>query len=307
MHSGAGRIARLQMRPMTLWETGASNGKVSLAAICRGECETVLCGEVQLKRLASLITRGGWPGSLTLDDAAAALIPNQYLDAVVNDDAYRIGGKQRDTRKSRLLLRSLARHESTTATLSTPQKDIKVADGQNLSWRTVETYLDILERLFVIDDQPPFAPNVRSSVRVKQNPKRHFCDPSLAAALLGVTAESLPGDLKTFGFLFEALCERDLRVYAESLGGKLFHYQDYKQKEIDAVIEMPNGSWIAVDIKLGANQIDAAAQNLLSLKAAFEKDGQRPPAQLCVLCGMSNAAYRRPDGVFVAPITSLKP
>ena len=122
-----------------------------------------------------------------------------------------------------------------------------------------------------------------------------------------MTVESLLSDLKTFGFLFEALCERDLRVYAESFGGKLFHYQDYKQKEIDAVIEMPDGSWTAMEIKLGANQIDAAAQNLLSLKAAFEKDGVRPPAQLCVLCGMSNAAYRRPDGVFVVPITALRP
>ena len=307
MHSGAGRIARLQMRPMSLWEMGASSGQVSLEALCRGELEPVLTGEVELRKLTALIMRGGWPGALHLDNASACLVPVQYIDAIVNDDVNRVGGVQRDSRKFRQLLHSLARQESTTAGLSTIQKDLKTQDGVDLSWQTVGTYLDILKRLFVIDDQPPFSPSVRSSVRVKQAAKRHFCDPSLAAALLGITADGLTNDLTTCGFLFEALCERDLRIYAESFGGKLFHYQDYKQKEIDAVVELPDGTWTAFEIKLGANQIDAAAASLLSIKNDFEKDSQRPPSQLCVLCGMSNAAYKRPDGVFVVPLTALKP
>ena len=161
--------------------------------------------------------------------------------------------------------------------------------------------------MFITDNQPPFATGVRSSVRVKQAVKRHFSDPSLACALLKVTPASLLGDLETLGFLFEALCERDLKIYAEAFGGSLYHYQDYNGKEIDAVIEMPDGGWCAFEIKLGANQIDDAANNLLDIKRAFEEDPKaKPPAILCVLCGLTSAAYHRPDGVYVVPITALR-
>lgn len=307
LHSGAGRIGRLRMRPMSLYESGESSGQVSLSALCRGELTPVLSGEVALETLTACIVRGGWPGSLQLPLEQAALLPREYLHAIVEDDVYRIDGIKRDTAKMWLLLRSLARNESTTATNRTLIRDIKAVDDADIDANTVASYLDIFRRLFLIDDQPPFAENIRSSVRVKQAEKRHLCDPSLACALLGATPEGLMGDLETLGFLFEALCERDLRIYAESFGGKLFHYQDYKGREIDAVIVLPNGQWCALEIKLGAGQIDAAAKNLLQIRDQIAAEPQgKPPAACAVVCGLANAAYRRPDGVFVVPLTALK-
>ena len=307
LHSGAGRIAKLRMRPMSLYESGDSSGQVSLETLCKGSLTPVMTGEVDLKRLIGLVVRGGWPGSLGLSAEQAMLLPLEYLDAVIDDDVYRMDGVRRDTVKMRLLLRSLARNESTTATNKTLARDIKAIDDEDIDVNTVAAYLDIFTRLFLIENQPPFSTGIRSSVRVKQAEKRHFVDPSLACALLKATPSSLIHELDTLGFLFEALCERDLRIYAESFGAHLYHYQDYKNKEIDAVIEMSDGTWCAFEIKLGANQIDDAAKNLISIKKEFEDDPKgKPPAVLCVLCGMSNAAYCRPDGVFVVPITALK-
>ena len=308
LHSGAGRIARLRMRPMSLWESGDSSGSVSLEELCRGKLTSAMTGDVDLRKLIELIIRGGWPGSMDLPIDQAALVPAQYLDAVIEDDVFRIDGIKRDIRKMRLLLHSLARNESTTATNKTLMKDIKAVDDEDIDGNTVAAYLDIFKRLFITDNQPPFSSGIRSSVRVKQAEKRHFADPSLACALLKATPASLLGDLETLGFLFEALCERDLRIYAESFGAQLYHYQDYRNQEIDAVVELPDGRWCAFEIKLGANQIDAAAENLLEIKKQFEADPKgKPPAVLCVLCGMANAAYQRPDGVFVVPVTTLKP
>ena len=307
LHSGAGRIGRLRMRPMTLYENGVSSGEVSLEALCQGKLSPVMTGEVSLETLVDAIVRGGWPGSLGLSLAQAALLPLEYLHAIINDDVYRIDGIKRDTAKMRLLLRSLARNESTTATNRTLVRDIKAVDDADIDANTVASYLDIFRRLFLIDDQPPFAANIRSSVRLKQAEKRHLCDPSLACALLGATPASLIGDLETLGFLFEALCERDLRIYAESFGGQMYHYQDYKGQEVDAVIERPDGQWCAIEIKLGAGQIDAAAANLLKLRAQIADEPQgKPPVVCAVVCGMANAAYKRPDGVFVVPLTALK-
>lgn len=307
LHSGAGRIGRLRMRPMALYENGVSSGQVSLEALCQGKLSPVMTGEVSLETLVDAIVRGGWPGSLGLSLAQAALLPLEYLHAIINDDVYRIDGIKRDTAKMRLLLRSLARNESTTATNRTLVRDIKAVDDADIDANTVASYLDIFRRLFLIDDQPPFAANIRSSVRLKQAEKRHLCDPSLACALLGATPASLIGDLETLGFLFEALCERDLRIYAESFGGQMYHYQDYKGQEVDAVIERPDGQWCAIEIKLGAGQIDAAAANLLKLRAQIADEPQgKPPVVCAVVCGMANAAYKRPDGVFVVPLTALK-
>ena len=308
LHSGAGRIARLRMRPMSLWESGASSGKVSLEQLCHGELTPTMTGEVSLKELVELIVRGGWPGSLGLPLKEAMLLPEQYLAAIINDDVYRMDGVRRDTQKMYLLLRSLARNESTTATNKTLEKDITEVDGDAIDGNTVASYLDIFKRLFITDNQPPFSWHIRSSVRIKQAEKRHLADPSLSCALLGATPDKLLGDLETLGFLFEALCERDLRIYAESFGAHLYHYRDYKDQEIDAVIGLSDGQWCAFEIKLGANQIDAAAENLLKTKKQIEADPQgTPPSVLCVLCGMANAAYQREDGVFVVPITALKP
>lgn len=306
LHSGAGRIGRIRMRPMSLWESGDSSGRVSLERLCRGELTPAMTGEVDLKALIALIIRGGWPGSLGLPPEQAALIPGAYLDAVIDDDVYRMDGVKRDTQKMRQLLRSLARNESTTATNKTLMRDIKAVDDEDIDGNTVAAYLDIFQRLFLTDNQPPFSTGIRSSVRVKQAEKRHFADPSLACALLKATPAGLLGDLETLGFLFEALCERDLRIYAQSFGGSLYHYQDYSGREIDAVIELSDGTWCAFEIKLGANQIDAAAENLLDIQRQFQADPKgRPPEVLCVLCGLANAAYRRPDGIFVVPLTAL--
>ena len=306
LHSGAGRIGRIRMRPMSLWESGDSSGRVSLERLCRGELTPAMTGEVDLKALIALIIRGGWPGSLGLPPEQAALIPGAYLDAVIDDDVYRMDGVKRDTQKMRQLLRSLARNESTTATNKTLMRDIKAVDDEDIDGNTVAAYLDIFQRLFLTDNQPPFSTGIRSSVRVKQAEKRHFADPSLACALLKATPAGLLGDLETLGFLFEALCERDLRIYAQSFDGSLYHYQDYSGREIDAVIELSDGTWCAFEIKLGANQIDAAAENLLDIQRQFQADPKgRPPEVLCVLCGLANAAYRRPDGIFVVPLTAL--
>lgn len=307
LHSGAGRIAKLRMRPMSLYESGDSSGQVSLEKLCQGKLTPAMTGDVDLSKLIALIIRGGWPGSLGLPPEQAALLPMEYLNAVIDDDIYRIDGIKRDTSKMRLLLRSLARNESTTATNKTLKNDVKAQDDEDIDPNTIASYLDIFQRLFLTDNQPPFATGIRSSVRVKQAEKRHFSDPSLACALLKATPASLVDDLETLGFLFEALCERDLRIYAQSFGGELYHYQDYKGREIDAVIELPNGQWCAFEIKLGANQIDAAAENLLEIKRQMEEDPKgKPPAMLCVLCGLANATYQRQDEVFVVPITALK-
>ena len=307
LHSGAGRIAKLRMRPMSLFESGDSSGLVSLESICKGEMKPVMTGDVDLRRLIRYIIRGGWPGSLMLDIEQAALLPAEYLKAVIDDDVFRMDGIRRDTRKMMQLLRSIARNESTTATNRVLVRDIKDVDGEDVDSNTVSAYLDIFKRLFITDNIPAFSIWVRSSVRIKQSEKRHLADPSLACALLNVTASGLINDLETLGFLFESLCERDLRIYAESFGASLYHYQNYNNQEIDAVIELSDGRWCAFEIKLGANQIDAAADNLLKIKHQMENDPKgQPPLVCCVLCGMSNAAYIRPDGVFVIPVTALK-
>ena len=306
MHSGAGRIGRLRMRPMSLFEAGYSSGKISLRDLCNGKLTPSMTGEVNLRCIAEYIYRGGWPGNLNTPVDKAGLLPDEYMKAVIENDVYRIDGIKRDISKMKLLLRSLARNESTTVTNKTLKNDIKAIDDEDIDTDTISSYLDIFTRLFLLDNQAPFSSNIRSSVRLKQAEKRHFSDPSLACALLKATPERLIGDLETFGFLFEAMCERDLRIYADSFNGQLYHYQDYLNREIDAVIEMPDGRWTAFEIKLGANQIDKAAENLIKIKNQIENEGGIAPAVLCVVCGLSNAAYIRNDGVFVVPITALR-
>jgi hypothetical protein len=307
MHSGAGRIGKIRMRPMSLYEAGFSSGKVSLKDLCDGNLQPVITGEVDLRNIIDYIVRGGWPANIDVPLKQAALLPKEYLSAVINDDVYRIDGVKRDVHKMELLLRSLARNESTTITNKKLKGDIQEIDAEDIDIETVATYLDVFGRLFLLDNQKPFATKIRSSVRVKQAEKRHFSDPSLACALLKATPEMLLGDLNTLGFLFESLCERDLKIYADAFGAEVYHYQDYSNKEIDAVIELPDGDWCAFEIKLGANQIDNAAQNLLTIQNEIMSETDGKPAKiLCVLCGLSNAAYQRTDGVYVVPITALK-
>lgn len=307
-HSGAGRIARIKMRPMSLYETGHSSGVVSLKELCDGKCPNKFTGEVNLMDLVDYIVRGGWPNNQDLPIEKAANLPKQYLEAILSDDIERIDGIKRDKHKMELLLRSLARNEATTATNKRLKDDIKEIDNEDVVVETVASYLDVLSRLFLIDNQKPYSYGIRSSVRVKQAEKRHLVDPSLVCALLNATPQMLINDLNTLGFLFEALCERDLRIYAQSFGAELYHYQDYSGKEIDSVIALPDGQWCGIEIKLGANQIDDAAEHLIKIKESIQGEPNgKSPKMLCVLCGMSSAVYRRPDGVFVAPLTALAP
>ena len=306
LHSGAGRIAKLRMRPMSLFESGNSSGDISLKDICEGRIEPKISGEVDLRKLIDFIIRGGWPANQETTLKQAAYLPIQYIRAVLDDDVYRIDNVKRDKHKMELLLRSLARNEATTVTNKKLKNDIKEIDDEDIDVETVSAYLDVFQRLFLTDNQKPFEAKLRSSIRIKRAEKRHLSDPSLAAALLNATPEMLLNDLNTLGFLFEALCERDLKIYAESFDADLYHYQDYNNNEMDAVIAMPDGKWCGFEIKLGANQIDMAAENLIKIKNEIKANGGIAPDSLCVICGLSNAAYQRPDGVFVVPITALR-
>lgn len=306
LHSGAGRIAKLRMRPMSLFESGNSSGDISLKDICEGRIEPKILGEVDLRKFIDFIIRGGWPANQETTLKQAAYLPIQYIRAVLDDDVYRIDNVKRDKHKMELLLRSLARNEATTVTNKKLKNDIKEIDDEDIDVETVAAYLDVFQRLFLTDNQKPFEAKLRSSIRIKQAEKRHLSDPSLAAALLNATPEMLLNDLNTLGFLFEALCERDLKIYAESFDAELYHYQDYNNNEMDAVIAMPDGKWCGFEIKLGANQIDMAAENLIKIKNEIKANGGIAPDSLCVICGLSNAAYQRPDGVFVVPITALR-
>lgn len=307
MHSGAGRIVRLRMRTMTLYESGDSTGKVSLEELCNGNLTMQLLEEVSLEKLATYIVRGGWPENVKVKDKKVHLMPRAYMNTVIEEDLNNLDdGVEYNKHKAQLLLRSLARNESTTVSDSSLLKDIIEQDNESMSRNTIAKYLEALNRLFLFNNQTPFSPNLRSSLRVKQAEKRHFSDPAMACALLNITADKLLGDLNTFGFLFEAMVERDLAVYAESFGAKLFHYQDYKSNEIDAVIELESGEWCAFEIKLGAKKIDEGAENLISVCNDIVANGGKAPKIMCVICGLSNATYQRPDGVYVVPITALK-
>lgn len=305
-HSGAGRFGKINMRTMSLYETGDSTGDISLKDICEGKFIDKATGKVELRNLARLIIRGGFPGNINYSASDAKEIVNEYINLIINDDLYRLDGISRDKHKVKLLLKSLARNESTTVTNSTLKNDIKEIDNEDIDVDTLSSYLDAFDRLFLLDNDEPFSTNIRSSVRVKQAEKRHFADPSMACALLNITEDKLINDLETFGFLFESLVIHDLKVYADSFNAKCYHYQDYQNKEIDQVIELEDGSWCAFEIKLGANQIYNAAKNLINIRDSILKDNGKAPSTLCVICGLTTAAYKRPDGVFVVPITALK-
>lgn len=306
-HSGAGRYGKIQLRTMSLYESGDSTGNISLEDLCNNKFKGKATGEVDLRNLARLIIRGGWPANLKYSTKDASEAIEEYINLIIDDDLYRLDGVNRDKHKVRLLLKSLARNESTTVSNMTLKKDINEKDHEDIDIDTLASYLNALDKLFLLDNDEPFSTNVRSSVRVKKSEKRHFADPSIACSLLNIREENkLINDLETFGFLFEAMVERDLKVYADSFNAKCYHYQDYQDKEIDSVIELKNGEWCAFEIKLGANQIEKAANDLLNLKKQIEDEDGKVPSVLCVICGLTNAAYQRPDGVYVVPITALK-
>lgn len=305
VHSGTGRIARLPMHPMSLFESGDSSGGVSLEAICCGEPIGVVSAECPtIERLMSLVVRGGWPGALGKSDEQAILIPREYIENVINIDIHKLDDIVRDSAKVRRCLRSLARNESTSATTATIRNDIAEVDDSSLSINTVVSYLDAFKRLFLTHDTEPFSTFLRSPSRIKQQAKRRFCDPSIAAALLGATPAMLMRDLRTFGLLFESLAVRDLEIYGESLGAKLYHYQDYDNDEFDAVLQFPDASWCAFEVKFNPDDIESAAQNLVKTARKFTHN---PPKALGVIVGKHGIAHRREDGVYVLPLTMLRP
>lgn len=306
-HSGAGRYGKIYLRTMSLFESGDSTGDISLKDLCNNKFKEKLTGEVDLKKIASLIIRGGWPGNLNYNSEESNFAIKEYLKIIIDDDLNRVDGINRDKHKINLLLKSLARNESTTASNKKLKDDINEIDNEDIDIDTLSSYLNALNKLYLLDNDEPFSTNIRSSVRVKQSEKRHFVDPSLACAILNIGDENkLINDLNTFRFLFEALVERDLKIYADSFNAKYYHYQDYQNREIDSIIELENGDWCAFEIKLGTNKIEEAANNLLKIKNAIEKEKGKAPSVLCVICGLTNSAYQRKDGVYVVPITALK-
>lgn len=255
--------------------------------------------------LADLIIRGGWPKNISSQDPTILL--KSYIENIINSnlsdekDEYKYSSK-----KIKLILKSLARNESKTINFSLIAKDIIENNKEKISRDTVSRYIESLKRMFLFNNLEIFSPNARSKPRVKISEKLHFCDPSLAASILDLNANKLLNDLETFGFLFEGLVERDLKIYAESFNAKLYHYQNYDNDEIDAIIELDNGDWCAFEIKLGASRIEEAVKNLIKVEQKIIKNGKKPAKIKCVICGLSNAAYKRKDGVYVVPITALK-
>ena len=303
VHSGTGRIASLPMHPMSLQESGDSACAVSIRDVCDGnDIGVVTVPAPTIERLIEFVVRGGWPGSLGLPINQAMAVPRDYVENIVKIDIHRLDGIERDSTKVRKCLRSLARNESTTASTATIKEDIAEVDDTSLGIHTVAAYLDAFRRMFLTNDVSPFSPFLRSPRRIKQTPKHRFCDPSITAALLEASPGSLLRDMRTFGFLFESLASRDLEIYAESLDAKLCHYQDYDGAEIDAVLHFPDGTWSGFEIKLNPADVDEAAAHLRSIAARFIRN---PPRSLAVVVGVHGIAYRRPDGVYVLPLTSL--
>ena len=304
LHSGTGRIARLPMHPMSLQESGHSSCAVSLKDVCAGrDIEVQSCQSPSLDELVEFVLRGGWPGGLGKSLAQAVLIPRDYVRNVSEIDIQKLDGIDHDPVKVLKCLRSLARNESTTASTNTIRRDIAEFDDTSLSINTVSDYIGAFNRLFLIRDTRPFSTFARSPSRIKQQSKRRFCDPSLAAALMGLSSKMLMRDLRTFGLLFESLVLRDLEIYAESMEGELYHYQDYDGDDFDAVIQTPDDGWSAFEVKLDPGQVDEAAAALVRIAAKFKHN---PPTSLAVIVGKSGLAYRRKeDGVYVLPITCL--
>ena len=301
IHSGVGRITTVKMRHMSLFESKDSSGLVSLKDLFDGNFEGLLTGDVCLKHLIQLTVRGGWPGSLNISIEGASGIPKDYLKSMVRNELRKTDDVDRNQSKLWKVLKALARNES----MLTSKKDLM--DDAGVSAPTLDSYLAALTRLHIIENLKPFNPGLRSKGRVGKTEKRYFTDPSLAIAASNMSPESLLGDLRIYERMFESMCVRDLTIYAETFEGKMYHYRDKKNYEIDAVIELRDGRWAAFDIRLGFNYIDKAAENLLKVCgyiSSFSRAGS--PEFMCVICGMSKAAYRRKDGVYVIPITALK-
>ena len=305
-HSGAGRIGKIHMYTMSLFESGDSSGKASILDMYNNKLQNSLNDKITLDKLANLIIRGGWPSNINVNEEKANIIPKSYIEAILEKDIH--DDKKRDINKMTMLLKSLARNETTIASKNTLLKDIEdYANEKEIieSRITIDDYLDILNRLHITENQNAYNENYRSPERVGKSVKRHFTDPSLACACLDLTKNKLINDLKTFGFMFEALVERDLRIYIEYLGGKLYHFRDnVTGLEVDSILEFDDGEYAAIEIKLGFRQVEEAKQNLLN----FYNNMIKKPKFMCVVVGYTDVIAKDPEtGIYIVPITALKP
>lgn len=307
VHSGVGRFAKLLMRPMSLFESGESNGEVSLSGLFSNPARVEGENRMEIDQLAFLICRGGWPGALGLSDKDALGQAFDYYDVVADSDVSRVDGVSRDPIRVRLLMRSYARHQGTGATIGTILADIKANDSSELSDNTVYDYIKALKRTFVIEDMPAWNPNIRSKTAIRTGDTRYYIDPCIGTAALGLGPNDLVNDLDAMGLMFETLCVRDLRVYAESIDGSVYHYRDKNGLECDAVVHLRNGSYGLVEVKLGGDKlIEEGARTLATLAALIDTTKMKSPSFMMVLTGVGRYAYRRPDGVLVVPISCLR-
>lgn len=307
MHTGIGRISRLNMRTMSLYESKDSTGDVSLSDLFEDE-DIQATNNTTLEDIAFLICRGGWPKAVGLEKKPALFQAIDYYDAVVSTDISRVDFVERDKEKAKRLLKSYARHVGTQVSLETIRQDVLANNIDSLDEKTMYSYLDSLQKIFVIEDSKAWNPNLRSKTSIRTTDTRYFLDQSIASAALGVGPKDLINDLNTMGFLFENMCIRDLRVYADYLDGTIYHYRDKNGLECDAVIHLRNGLYGLIEIKLGGDSlIEEGATNLKKLAEKIDTKKMKKPSFMLVLCGKAPFAYKRPDGVYVAPITSLKP
>ena len=307
VHSGTGRFAWITMRPMSLWESEESTGSVSLQALFDGHQQVEGDCKYKLDDIAFKLCRGGWPSSLNRSPRAALRVARDYFDAVVKTDFIRVDGTLRDQNRSRMLLRSLARLQGTQTAISVIRQDMLSNDESTLSEVTVASYIEALRKIFVVEDMPAWSANLRSKTAIRTSPTRYFVDPSIAVAALGITPADLLDDMQTFGFLFEAMAIRDLRVYADALDAKVYHYRAKDELECDAVIELRNGRYALVEIKIGGmDNILIAAKQLQKLAKKINTEKMGEPAFRMVLTAVGDEAYCLEDGTLVVPIGCLK-
>ena len=305
-HTGTGRIVRMRMRPMSLWESGESTGEISLSALFDGAGEVSGRSSIGVDEIAHLVCRGGWPQAvLAKTPRAAYMKSSSYVDEVVHEDVHRVDGVERNPDRVRNLLKSLARNISTMATNETLLQDLKANDS-SISEKTLSSYLNALRKIFLVEDVPAWSPSLKSRLAIRSSMKRQFVDPSVATAVLGATPRRLLNDFRSFGSFFESLCVRDVRVYAQTLDGEVRHYRDQTGLEADMIVALKDGRWGAVEVKLGAGDIDSAAEGLKKLRAKVDVGRMGHPSFLMILTG-TDLGYTRDDGVVVCPLGCLRP
>lgn len=306
-HSGTGRFSWLLMRPMSLYESGESTGQVSLKDLFDGAENIEGVNNLDIEKIAYLVCRGGWPRAIFMEEEIALEQAYDYYDAVINTDISEVDGIVRNPERVKNLMRSYARNMGTQASNDTLRNDMIINDSNSLDTDTVLSYINALKKIFVVEESPAWNPNLRSKIAIRTSDTRYFIDPSIAVASLGIGPKDLINDLNTFGLLFETLCIRDLRIYAESIKGKVYHYRDANNLECDAVIHLRDSSYGLIEIKLGGDSlINEGAENLKKLESRIDITKMKKPSFLLVLTAIGKYAYKREDGVYVIPIGCLK-